>query len=491
MKNNRMYLTLWLLLSNLTIFAQYEVTSLSGTTYITQGEEVWVRGAGGIELYGNSIFDNSGTIFITGNWKNDGTTNGFVGNRPTGTLFLDGADQRILGTRSTVFNNLTLSGTGIKFLDTDCANEDILTLNDREFRLGTSKFTVRNPNLNAITRLVNFNDNSLSGFVSARNGGYLAREMNSTDDYIFPMGDIVEGSPRYRPVVIRPSTVNPHRYGVRMANVDATTENYDRDSKDTTICIVNPDFYHQIFRTQGTDPADVAFAFDNATDNIKQFMARWDGALWRQIIPSTPANTPGILSYMNIFAWDDFKHKAFAMANEAAYANITAVNPSNPLVSIPVFFEAGFYSGQTYTWDFGDGTSATGRTVQHAYNQPGVYEIKLTVVNEVGCEDVEYYKIEIPKTRRIFDPTGFTPNGDGINDVFTIPFIGYDVARMLIFDRWGVIVKEIETTSSPIMWDGTDKNGTPVQEDAYVYRIDATTPDGQVDTIVSTVTIVR
>ncbi|GIV44389.1 MAG: hypothetical protein KatS3mg035_1512 [Bacteroidia bacterium] len=41
------------------------------------------------------------------------------------------------------------------------------------------------------------------------------------------------------------------------ANVDATTESYDRDSKDTTICIVNPDFYHQIFRIQGSDPADV------------------------------------------------------------------------------------------------------------------------------------------------------------------------------------------------------------------------------------------
>ncbi|GIV44390.1 MAG: hypothetical protein KatS3mg035_1513 [Bacteroidia bacterium] len=76
---------------------------------------------------------------------------------------------------------------------------------------------------------------------------------------------------------------------------------------------------------------------------------------------------------MNIFAWDDFRRNAFAMANEAAYANITAVNPSNPLVGISVLFEAGFYTGQTYTWDFGDGSAnGTGRTVQHTYVKPGV-----------------------------------------------------------------------------------------------------------------------
>lgn len=477
--------------SHFGIYAQYEITSLNGTFYVVQGEEVWVRGAGGIEIYGNSIFDNSGTIFITGNWKNDATTNGFVGNRPTGTLFLDGADQRILGSRSTVFNNLTLSGTGVKFLDTDGANENNLNLNDREFRLGTSKFTVRSTDVNAITRVVNFSDNSLSGFASARNGGYLARAMNSTNDYFFPMGDIVEGSPRYRPVIIRPSTSNPHTYGVRMANVDATTENYDRDSKDTTICIVNPDFYHQIFRIQGSDSADVSFAFDNNVDAVKQFMARWDGSIWRQIVPSIPSNTPGILSFMQIFSWNDFRRNAFAMANQAAHANIIAVNPTNPLVTIPVFFEAGFYNGQTYTWDFGDGTTGTGQNVQHVYNQPGIYEIKLTVVNEVGCEDVDFYKIEIPKIRRIYDPTGVTPNGDGVNDELVIPFVGYDAARMMIFDRWGLLIREIETKTSPIIWDCKDKNGNDVQEDAYVYRIDATTPDGQVDTIVSTVTVVR
>jgi len=75
--------------------------------------------------------------------------------------------------------------------------------------------------------------------------------------------------------------------------------------------------------------------------------------------------------------------------------------------------------------------------------------------------------------------------------VLEIPLIGYDAARMLVFDRWGVIVKEIEMLGSKIIWDATDKNGNPVQEDAYVYRIDATTPDGQVDTIVSTVTVIR
>jgi gliding motility-associated-like protein len=492
MKNKRIFLVLWLIgIIPINAYSQYEVTGLGDIIYVMANESVWVRGAGGVEIYGNCIFDNQGTIIISGNWKNNGNTNGFVSNRPTGTLYLDGADQRILGSRSTVFNNLTLAGTGVKFLDVDCSNENILKLNDREFRLGPNNFTVQNTSLNAITRAVNMTDNSLSGFVSATNGGYLARAMNVVGDYIFPVGDIIQGSPRYRPVIIRPTAANANIFGVRMANVDATTEGYDRDKKDTTICIVNPDFYHQIYRVQGTDPADIAFAYDDATDAIKQFMARWDGALWRQIVPSTPTVNPGTLSFLNIFAWDDFKFKAFAMANEAAYAHITAVNPPAPLQGIPVYFEAGFYPGQTYTWEFGDGSTGTGRTISHTFTAPGVYVIKLTVVNSAGCEDVDYYKIEIPKIKRIYDPTGVTPNGDGINDVLEIPLIGYDAARMFVFDRWGVIVKEVEMLGSKIIWDATDKNGNPVQEDAYVYRIDATTPDGQVDTIVSTVTVIR
>jgi len=38
----------------------------------------------------------------------------------------------------------------------------------------------------------------------------------------------------------------------------------------------------------------------------------------------------------------------------------------------------------SYSWDFGDGETALGRTVQHSYSKPGVYSVALTVVGTEG-----------------------------------------------------------------------------------------------------------
>lgn len=471
----------------------FEVTNNGGQVYVMTGEEVWVRGLGSIENLGNGIFDNSGDIYISGDWKNEAPTLGFAGNRPTGRLILDGADQRLTGSRSTRYNNLILTGTGIKFLDVDSRCENVLDLNDREFRLDKNRFTVLDTTANAILRDAPMDDNSLSGFVSATNGGYLSREMDAVHDYWFPVGDIVQGSPRYRPVVIRPNTPGIQNYGVRMANVDATTENYDRTTKNDTICLVNPDFYHQIYRIKNNGEVDLLFGYDNNADQVKEFMAYWKP--WNPISPSIPLVGVGNqISLFEVNNWDDFSSNAFAMANQAPFVNITGVNPPDPKVTIPVEFSANS-TGQNTVWDFGDGNTTTvssgNSTVIHTYVKPGSYLITVKTTNANGCEDIDQYKLEIPDIVRIYDPTGTTPNGDGVNDEFVIPFIGYDIARMSVYDRWGLLIKEIEVTTSPLIWDCTDKNGNPVPEDAYVYRIDATRPDGTVDTIVNTVTVIR
>ena len=64
----------------------------------------------------------------------------------------------------------------------------------------------------------------------------------------------------------------------------------------------------------------------------------------------------------------------------------------------------------------------------------------------------------------------FTPNGDGINDVFLGQGMGIKTYEMYIYDRWG---DQIYKSENPFVgWDGTANNGkSQAQQDVYVYLI--------------------
>ncbi|MCS7296659.1 MAG: gliding motility-associated C-terminal domain-containing protein [Bacteroidia bacterium] len=69
-------------------------------------------------------------------------------------------------------------------------------------------------------------------------------------------------------------------------------------------------------------------------------------------------------------------------------------------------------------------------------------------------------------------PNTFTPNGDGINDVFR-PFIYRNIrqVRCWIYDRWGTLITESRNIDE--LWDGTYR-GSPAPEGTYFYIIEAT-----------------
>ena len=71
-------------------------------------------------------------------------------------------------------------------------------------------------------------------------------------------------------------------------------------------------------------------------------------------------------------------------------------------------------------------------------------------------------------------PDAFTPDGDGVNDFWSIPcMINYPDAVIQVFNRWGAIVYDSNGKNySP--WDGTSTNGKELPIGAYYYLLRGT-----------------
>ena len=69
-------------------------------------------------------------------------------------------------------------------------------------------------------------------------------------------------------------------------------------------------------------------------------------------------------------------------------------------------------------------------------------------------------------------PNVFTPNGDGVNDVFNFQTESIKDLSCTIYDRWGVKLWEINTINGS--WDGRDLTGTPCVTGTYYYVLAAT-----------------
>ncbi|MDP1743973.1 MAG: gliding motility-associated C-terminal domain-containing protein, partial [Bacteroidota bacterium] len=75
-------------------------------------------------------------------------------------------------------------------------------------------------------------------------------------------------------------------------------------------------------------------------------------------------------------------------------------------------------------------------------------------------------------------PNIFTPNGDDMNDIYTIQGIGLKTRDAEIFKRWGEKMTEWHTTNGG--WDGRTASGLEASEGTYYFIMNATGIDGEV-----------
>ncbi len=108
----------------------------------------------------------------------------------------------------------------------------------------------------------------------------------------------------------------------------------------------------------------------------------------------------------------------------------------------------------------------------------------VTIIDENGCSDSDDLTVFVRKPRPVYIPSGFSPNDDGINDVFYIHGGSQivEVKSFLVFNRWGESLMELygfQPNDPGYGWDGTHR-GKPLNSGVYVYYAEIEFNDGEV-----------
>jgi gliding motility-associated-like protein len=152
------------------------------------------------------------------------------------------------------------------------------------------------------------------------------------------------------------------------------------------------------------------------------------------------------------------------------------------------FYPVNQNNNSTWFWELAANTTTTEKNPTVTYEDQGKYPITLVVITEYGCRDTVTKVLDIKDEFILWVPNAFTPNGDGLNEVFTGKGIGIKKFEMNIYDRWGNNV--FQTNDIHKGWDGTFK-GVLCKDDIFVYRISAIDNNGVNHTKTGHVTLMK
>ncbi|MBN8701706.1 MAG: gliding motility-associated C-terminal domain-containing protein [Bacteroidetes bacterium] len=134
-----------------------------------------------------------------------------------------------------------------------------------------------------------------------------------------------------------------------------------------------------------------------------------------------------------------------------------AVSSSGDMGTVNSFIDQS-QSVVSWQWSFGDGSTSQESNPVHMFEEPGTYSVLQTVTNAYGCSNSFSETIVIKDS--LFIPSGFSPNGDGINDTFVIRSAFKNLENTFeVYNRWGDLVYTLDNYRN--QWDGSVNVSNP------------------------------
>jgi len=145
-----------------------------------------------------------------------------------------------------------------------------------------------------------------------------------------------------------------------------------------------------------------------------------------------------------------------------------------------------------YRWTWEDGSTELGSaTISRTYSPllEGDVTIRLQVEVAGPCYADTSLTFSSEACFGLIMPTFFTPNGDGINDIWNVQALEFSRYTLIVYDRWG---KEVFNNGGDMtkQWNGT-LNGQQLPDGVYTFVFEGTRISGEKVVRSGTVTIVR
>ncbi len=135
-------------------------------------------------------------------------------------------------------------------------------------------------------------------------------------------------------------------------------------------------------------------------------------------------------------------------------------------------------NSNTYSWTLGDGAQSGVENTSNGYITPGTYTVILTASKDSLCPDTASALVIIREGFSVIIPNIFTPNGDNVNDIYSIIAVDIEKLDVEIYDRWGLKLFEWHTNYGG--WDGRSaKSGVECTAGVYYYIVYAKGNNGK------------
>ena len=147
--------------------------------------------------------------------------------------------------------------------------------------------------------------------------------------------------------------------------------------------------------------------------------------------------------------------------------------------------------GALYYWWRPDDGSLNNPNINNPIATPKDSTVYTVIgTSQWGCVDSAHVTIAIKDVTPVIIPSAFTPNGDGLNDIFRVGNIKYQkLVEFSVYNRWGQLVYNNNWNPAE-GWDGTF-NGAKQDMGVYNYIIILADPDGTNNVFKGDVTLIR